>query len=276
MFPIYFKALESVPALEVLAHRIVWSVVLLALVLWAIGSWNTALSELRNWRKAGYYLLTTLLISGNWLVYIWAVQHERVLEASLGYYINPLVNVLLGVLFLQERLRPYQQLAVALASLGVLILVSQHGVVPCVSLVLAVSFGSYGLLRKKADVNPLVSLFLETLLLTPAALCLLLVLALQGHGALGTIDRQTDGLLLLAGVVTVVPLTLFLESTRRLRLATVGLVQYLTPTLQFLLAVALYQEPFTRAHLVTFVCIWTALVIYSADAFSAGKAPVKV
>lgn len=275
LFPIYFKALAHVPAIEVLAHRIVWSVGLLAVLLLLTGRWQSWRAEIRNRRKIAYYLVTTVLIAGNWLVYIWAVQNGRVLEASLGYYINPLVSVLLGVLFLRERLNRRQGLAVLLAAAGVSILVLRHGAVPWVSLVLACSFGGYGLLRKRAGVSPLLSLFLETLLMTPAALGWLIMLAVQGKGALGTVDPGTDLLLSAAGVATVVPLMLFLEAMQRLRLATVGLLQYLTPTLQFLLAVGVYREPFSATHVLTFAFIWAALGIYSADAFATHRALIR-
>ena len=266
-FPIYFKLLGHVPALEVLAHRVLWSAVLLLGLILAQGQWSALLAEFRNRRRRHFYLVTALLISGNWLLYIWAVQHGRILEASLGYYINPLVNVLLGVLVLHERLNPRQWAAIALAVGGVLVLVICHGVLPWISLTLALSFGSYGLLRKKAGHAATLGLCMETVLLTPVALLFLAILAALGAGALGAVDGRTDLLLLAAGPVTVVPLLLFLQATRLLRLSTVGLVQYLTPTLQFLLAVALYREPFTRIHLAAFGCIWLALALYSADAW---------
>lgn len=264
LFPIYFKLLQHVPALEVLAHRILGSATLLLAMILAQGQWLTLQAELRNHRRLGFYLLTALLISGNWLLYIWAVQQGRILEASLGYYINPLVNVLLGVLFLSERLNPRQRLAVLIAAFGVLALVIGYGVFPWVSLTLAFSFGGYGLLRKKAGHPPTLGLCVETVLMAPVAL---LFLAAQGGGALGAVNGATDALLLAAGPVTVFPLLMFLQATQRLRLSTVGLIQYLTPTLQFLLAVAVYREPFTAIHLTAFGCIWLALALYSADAW---------
>jgi chloramphenicol-sensitive protein RarD len=264
MFPIYFKLLQHVPALEVLAHRILGSAVLLLALILARREWSTLITEFHNRRRLGFYLLTALLISGNWLLYIWAVQQGRILEASLGYYINPLVNVLLGVLFLSERLNPRQLLAVLIAAIGVLVLVIGHGVFPWISLTLAFSFGSYGLLRKKAGHPPTLGLCVETVLIAPVAL---LFLAAQGGGALGAINGATDALLLAAGPVTVFPLLMFLLATQRLRLSTVGLIQYLTPTLQFLLAVAVYREPFTAIHLIAFGCIWLALALYSRDAW---------
>lgn len=266
-FPVYFKMLGHVPALEVLAHRVLWSATLLLGLILAQGQWPALRAEFRDPRRLGFYLVTTLLLSGNWLLYIWAVQRGRILEASLGYYINPLVNVALGVLFLRERLNPRQWTAIALAIAGVLVLVAGHGLFPWVSLILALSFGSYGLLRKKAGHAATLGLCVETALLAPVALLFLAILAARGGGALGIVNGQTDLLLLAAGPITVAPLLLFLQATRLLRLSTVGLIQYLTPTLQFLLAVALYREPFTRTHLAAFGCIWLALALYSADAW---------
>ena len=264
LFPIYFKLLQQVPPLEVVAHRILGSALVLLALIGLQGRWPALRDEFRDGRRLRFYLLTTLLISGNWLVYIWAVQQGRILDASLGYYINPLVNVLLGVLFLHERLNPRQWLAVALAGVGVLMLVIGHGVFPWIALTLAFSFGSYGMLRKQAGLNPTLGLTVETLLLAPVAL---LFLAALGGGALGRIDRQIDLLLLIAGPITVAPLLLFLEAGQRLRLSTVGLIQYLTPTLQFLLAVVVYHERLTGVHLAVFGCIWLALALYSADAW---------
>ena len=269
LFPIYFKLLAHVPALEVLAHRILGSAVLLLAMILAQQQWPALRVEFRNRRRLGFYLLTALLISGNWLLYIWAVQQGRILEASLGYYINPLVNVLLGVLFLSERLNSRQLLAVLIAAIGVLVLVIGHGVFPWISLTLAFSFGSYGLLRKKAGHPPTLGLCVETVLIAPVAL---LFLAAQGGGALGAVNGATDALLLAAGPVTVFPLLMFLQATQRLRLSTVGLIQYLTPTLQFLLAIAVYREPFTVIHLAAFGCIWLALALYSLDAWSGHRA----
>ena len=271
LFPIYFKLLQHVPALEVLAHRILGSAVLLLALVLARRQGPVLLATLRNGRHLRFYLLTTLLISINWLLYIWAVQTGRILEASLGYYINPLVNVVLGVLFLRERLNARQWSAVAIAGAGVLTMVLGHGVFPWISLTLALSFGGYGLLRKKAGHAAMLGLCVETTLMAPIALLFLAVCAMRGVGAFGMLDGRTDLLLLAAGPITVAPLLLFLQATQRLRLSTVGLIQYLTPTLQFLLAVALYREPFTRIHLMAFGCIWLALAIYSIDAYSSHR-----
>ncbi len=271
LFPIYFNLLRHVPALEVLAHRILGSAVLLLALLLARRQGSALLASFRNGRHLLFYLLTTLLISSNWLLYIWAVQTGRILEASLGYYINPLVNVVLGVLFLRERLNSRQWSAVAIAGIGVLAMAFGHGAFPWISLTLALSFGSYGLLRKKAGHAAMLGLCMETMLMAPVALLFLTVFAARGIGALGMPGEHTDLLLLAAGPITVAPLLLFLQATQRLRLSTVGLIQYLTPTLQFLLAVAVYHEPFTRIHFMVFGCIWLALAIYSIDAYSSHR-----
>ncbi|MDQ5909684.1 MAG: EamA family transporter RarD [Pseudomonadota bacterium] len=272
LFPIYFKLLQHVPALEVLAHRILGSAIVLLGIILAQQQGAALRAEFRNPRRLGFYLLTTLLLSSNWLLYIWAVQQGRILEASLGYYINPLVNVLLGRLFLGERLNRRQLLAVLIAAGGVLVLVVGHGVFPWISLTLAFSFGSYGLLRKKAGHPPTMGLCVETMLIAPIALLFLIV---AGGGALGTVDGLTDALLLAAGPITVFPLLMFLLATQRLRLSTVGLIQYLTPTLQFLLAVTVYREPFTVIHLAAFSGIWLALALYSADAWQGHRTLTK-
>jgi chloramphenicol-sensitive protein RarD len=204
-------------------------------------------------------------------VFIWAITDGRVLETSLGYYINPLVNVLLGVLVLRERLSPWQALAVALATIGVLNLAFQLGSIPWVSLTLAVSFGIYGLIRKTIRLNSIEGLFVETALIAPLALGYLIYLGVTGTGALGAHDGTTDILLLLSGVVTALPLLAFASAARRLQYTTVGFFQYIAPTGHFLLAVFVYGEAFTGAHLVTFGLIWTALAIFTAQSLHAAR-----
>lgn len=268
--PIYFKAVGHVPALEVMAHRVVWAMLLMfALLLWK-QRLRELLRELANPRRLLFYAATALLVSTNWFIFIWAIQQDRLLEASLGYYINPLVNVFLGMLFLHERLNGWQITAVALAAIGVLNLVLAHGTFPWIALALAFSFGFYGLLRKKARVDVVLGLTVETILLTPFALTFLLLLG--ADGAFGHGNIETDLLLAAAGIVTAVPLLCFLQATQRLALSTVGLMQYLAPTLNFLLAVLAYDEPFTVPHVITFVCIWIALAVYSGDAFLTHRA----
>jgi chloramphenicol-sensitive protein RarD len=272
LVPIYFRLIGRVPALEVVAHRVVWAAVLLCLALVLRRRGRLLLAELRAVRRLLFLSVTALLVSGNWLIYIWSIQHDRLLEASLGYYINPLVNVLLGMLFLHERLNLRQGVAVALATIAVLNLIVALGVFPWIALSLALLFGFYGLLRKKATVDPTVGLTVETILLTPLALAFLVALALQGEGAFGRGDILTDLLLAGTGIMTALPLFCFLQGARRLRLSTLGLMQYLAPSLNFLLAVVFYHEPFTWAHFVTFLLIWVALAIYSFDAFSERRA----
>ncbi len=267
--PIYIKAVAHVPAPELLAHRTFWSVILL-LVLIALGRrWSVlraALAERRVWLLLA---VSTSLLALNWLVFIWAITEGRVLETSLGYYINPLVNVLLGVLVLRERLDPWQGLAVALATIGVLYLTLQLGSFPWVSLTLAASFGIYGLIRKTIRLNSIEGLFAETALVAPLALGYLIYLGVTGTGAMGVGDRATDMLLLLSGVVTALPLLAFASAARRLQYTTVGFFQYIAPTGHFLLAVFVYGEVFTGAHLITFGLIWAALAIFTADSLRA-------
>ena len=273
LFPIYFKWLDQVSALEVLGHRVLWSVPILCLLILYQNKFHLLLAEFRSRKRLSIYLLTTALISVNWLIYIWAVQNDRVLEASMGYYINPLVNVILGVFVLKESLNRKQGLAVALATIGVLWMVLRFGAVPWISLALAASFGSYGLLRKKVGMDGAVGLLVETLLLTPLVLIYIAWLSLESRAMIFNGDGFTQVLLVMAGLITVIPLVMFMNALSKLRLATVGLIQYLTPTLQFLLAVLVYRESFTTDHLITFMFIWAALAVYSADAWWTRRRP---
>ncbi len=264
LFPVYFKSVKEVPPLEILSHRIVWSMAFLVLLI----TWQRRWGELsRAARGPGLpaYLASTSLITANWLLFIWAVANGHVLEGSLGYFMNPLVNVLLGVAFLRERLSRLQKLAVALAASGVVALTVGLGRAPWISLGLALSFGLYGYVRKAAHIEPVLGLLVETGLLTPLAALYLGLLAVQGTGAFGSSAHLT-ALLAAAGVITAVPLILFAVGMRALRLSTMGLIQYVTPSSQFLLAVALYHERFTTAHAVAFAFIWTSLGLYTWEA----------
>jgi chloramphenicol-sensitive protein RarD len=267
LFPLYFRALAGVPAPEVLAHRIVWSLVFLVALVTALGRWRGVLAQLRSPGALSTLAVTAVLISSNWLTYIWAVNSGRVLEASLGYFVNPLVTVLLGVVFLRDRLTPRQIAAVALTAAGVLALVVRAGRVPWVALVLAVTFGLYGLLRKRVPIEALAGLLGEVAVLAPLAL---LYLATLRNGHFGAAPGHT-ALLAACGVVTAMPLIWFAQGVRRLRLSTVGLLQYLNPTLQFSIAVFLFGEHFTAAHAVAFGCIWASLALYTAEALSAAR-----
>lgn len=263
--PIYWKALRVVPALEIILHRIVWSFFLLVPLIIIMRRWQEFILVFKNLRTMLILLFTAIIVSGNWLLYIWAVNADHLLQASLGYYINPLVNVVLGVVFLKERLRPPQILAVILATAGVLYLTLSYGEFPWIALTLAVSFGLYGLIRKVAPVSSLVGLTVETLLLSIPALVYLFYLDCLGQGSIFRVSLKLDLMLMGCSVVTALPLLFFTLGARRLYLSTMGLLQYVAPSCMFVLAVFLFREPFENAQIVTFVLIWTALAIYSAD-----------
>lgn len=263
--PIYFKLVGHVPPLEVLAHRVVWSVLLLAVLVSAIKHWPVIRAALGDRRTLLMLGLSTAIISVNWLVYIWAISVERVLETSLGYYINPLVSVLLGMLVLGERLTRLQGLAVLLAAIGVANLAFGADQFPWVALVLAFTFGIYGLIRKTVRIESVEGLFVETTLMLPLASGYLLYVAVAGTGTFAGGDLRTDGLLFLAGIVTAAPLIWFTSAARRLKLSTIGFFQYIAPSGHFLLAVFAFGESFTRAHLITFLCIWAALAIFTLE-----------
>lgn len=264
LLPIYWKLLGAVPAIEVLTHRIVWSLGFIAVLLFARRGWRRTLGFLRDRETRGAMLLSPALIATNWFIFIWAVSADRVTEASLGYYINPLLNVALARVFLGERLRPLQGVAVALAAIGVVTLTVMRGELPWVSVVLAVSFALYGLVRKRTPVGAVEGLAIETGLVTPLAIGYLLLLS-PPLGHLVTADPVTVGLLVGAGVITAVPLLAFAGAARRLRYTTLGMIQYLAPTLQLGCAVLLYGEAFTQAHAITFGLIWIAVLLYVID-----------
>jgi chloramphenicol-sensitive protein RarD len=272
--PVYWKALQSVPALEIVAHRVVWSFLFLAVLILVQGRWCEFRSALGSPRVLLELSLTTLLVSGNWLLYIWAVNAGHLLQASLGYYINPLVNVLLGMVFLRERLRRPQALAVLLACTAVVLRSVSFGQFPWIALTLGFSFGLYGLIRKIAPVGSLVGLAVETLLLTPIGAAYLVYLEMHGAGALLHGGLAVGVLLVGTGVFTAVPLLLFNLGARRINLSTVGLMQYTAPSGMFLLAVFAYGEPFTAVQAWTFVLIWSALAIYSLDSVRAFRRAV--
>ena len=265
--PLYFRALGSVPPFEIVAHRVLWSALLLALMLAMLrftGGFTRVGAVVRQPRLLALLALTSLLTSSNWLVFIWAIDAGRLLEASLGYFINPLVSVALGAIFLGERLRPLQATAVAIACAGVAWRVWQLGSLPWIPLFLAGTFGLYGLLRKRAPVEAASGLFIETLLVAPLALAWLVWLGAQNALTFGA-GTTVDWLLPLSGILTAVPLTLFAVGARRLPLATVGFLQYLAPSLNFLVAVVIFREPLDTTQLVGFALIWLALAVYSAD-----------
>jgi chloramphenicol-sensitive protein RarD len=272
--PLYFRALGSVPPFEIVAHRLLWSALFLAGLLAFVpltGGFARARAVWQQPRLLALLVLTSLLTGSNWLVFIWAIDAGRLLEASLGYFISPLVSVALGALFLGERLRPLQALAVAIACAGVGWRVWQLGSLPWIPLFLAGTFGVYGLLRKRAPIDAVSGLFVETVLVAPLALAWLGWLHHQGSLAFGG-GGVTDWLLPLTGVITAVPLMMFAVGARRLPLATVGFLQYIAPSLNFLVAVLLFREPFDTTQLVGFALIWFALAVYSADMLRAARA----
>ena len=263
--PAYWKALGAVPALEIIAHRIIWSFAFLLPIVFLMKQHHEFAAAVKNRRTLLMLACTALLIGANWLLYVWAVNHNQLLQGSLGYYINPLVNVVLGMVFLKEHLRPPQIAAVLLASAGVVYLTISYGVFPWIALTLAGLFGCYGLIRKVAPVGSLVGLAVETMLLSLAALPYLIYLAVTRVGFLFRMGLKMDLLFMGTSLVTAVPLLLFTLGARRINLSTVGLMQYIAPSGMFLLAVFAYHEPFARAQVWTFVMIWTALAIYSTD-----------
>lgn len=265
LFPIYWRLLEQDPAIEILAHRMVWSLVFVAGILTLQKEWRWLGEVLRNRRTVAIYTLAAILLSLNWYTYIWAVNAGYVVEASLGYFINPLVNFLLGVIFLGEKLRGGQVAAVILAGLGVVYLTVNYGSLPWISLVLAFTFGMYGLIKKTAPLESMHGFSLETLVLFLPALAYLFYRNASGIGAFVHQGLLVTMLLILAGPVTSIPLLMFGYAARRIPLSMLGFIQYITPTLQFLLGVFVYFEPFPKARLVGFGIIWLALLVYSLE-----------
>jgi len=266
-FPLFIKAIQAVPALQILLHRISWSFIFLVIVIIARRQSAPFRNALRSRRTLGVYTLAALLLAANWLIYIWGVNSGQVVETSLGYFINPLLSVMLGVIFLRERLRPLQWLPVGLAALGVIYQTVSLGKLPWIALALAFTFGMYGLIKKVSPLEALSGLTLETGILFLPAAGLLVYYASLGAGSFGRLGWSTDLILALSGVITAVPLLLFATAVRRIPLWTVGLLQYIAPSCQFLLGVFLYHEPFSQTRLVGFVIIWTALLLFTMEGF---------
>ena len=274
VLPLYFKAIDHVGALEIVSHRIVWSLFFLAALVTLWRRWPAILAAVTTPRVLITLAVTACLIGINWLVYIYAVVSGHVLEGSLGYYLNPLVNVLLGVVLLKEKLSRMQKAAVFLAAAGVVVLAAGAGGALWISLALAGSFALYGYLRKVAPVDSLEGLSIETAILTPLAVGWILWLQQSGGGGFLE-DRTTDILLILGGALTAIPLLLFTAAARRLPYSTLGFLQYVAPSLQFLLAVLVFGEPLTNAHIVCFAAIWSALAIFIVESIRAGQAAAK-
>ena len=267
ILPVYWKQLTQVPAYEILAHRIIWSFFFMFAVILATRSFRVFLTETvqlgRNPRKLAGLIIASVLISANWLIYIWAVNENRVVETSLGYYINPLVNVLLGIIVLKEKLSLWQGVSCGLAATGVLIMAVNFGAVPWVSLSLAFTFAFYGMCKKILGLSAITSTTLETLVVSPVAAAYLLILARHGSGAFGFTGQTTTWLLVGAGAVTATPLLLFAGGANRLSLSLLGFTQYLSPTITLVIGVVIYHEPFTQVHMLAFGFIWLALAVFS-------------
>jgi len=268
-FPLYFKLFGAISSTQIVCHRIVWSFLFLILLSFGPGRWSAICNAMSNRRSLLLLISSALLIATNWLVFIIAVGHGQVLQSSLGYFITPFVSVLLGMIFFKERLRRLQIFALLLAATGVITLTIRYGSIPWTALILASTFGSYGLLRKIVKTEALPGLTVETIVLAPAAAAYLFYVGWMGEGAFLKEGFKIDLLLISAGAVTAVPLLLFAAAARRLKLATIGFLQYITPTIQFLLAVLLFDEFFSSIHLISFIFIWIGLLFYSLDAWLA-------
>jgi len=264
-FPLYFKAIQQVSALQILAHRIAWGFVFTLAVVLVLRQWKEFRASVFNRRTFLIYAGASVVLGINWFTYVWAVITNHVVESSLGYFINPIVSVLLGVIFLRERLRTFQWVAIAMVTAGVVYLTITFGQLPWISLVLAVTFGFYGLLKKIAPLGALHGITLETAVLTIPSLVYLLIVNANGTGTFGHSTPLLDFLLVLSGPVTAIPLLLFATGARRIPLTTIGLLQYIAPTLQFLLGVLVFHEPFDQTRLIGFMIIWLALVLFSVE-----------
>lgn len=263
-FPLYFKAIKSVPAFDIVAHRILWSFVFMTALLLIRKKLKSLLRKL-DWHTGLIYLVAGILLTINWGTYVYAVNSDHIVEASLGYFINPLVSVLLGTVFLREKLRPTQWVSIGLTAIGVIYLTAVYGSFPWISISLAISFGLYGYVKKTASLEPQEGLFLETATLALPAVLFLVIREVQGTGSFLQADLTTKTLLLFCGVITAVPLIFFATGAKEIPLVTIGLLQYITPTLQFLVGVLLYSEPFTRTNAIGFAIIWLSLIIFSIE-----------
>ena len=271
LFPAYWKLLQHVPALQLLSHRIVWSFVFLLAFMLLTRQGQSFRSAIAHRKVLLIYFVAALLIGVNWLTYVWAVNAGYIVETSLGYFINPLLNVLLGVIFLRERLRPFQWVPVVLAAIGVIYLTITYGRLPWIALTLAFSFGLYGLVKKTAPLGSVFGLSLETGILFLPALGWLFYSETIGQGAFLHAGAGSDLLLVGAGVVTTIPLLMFASAAQRIPLSLLGIIQYIAPTLQFLLGVLAFKEPFTSTQLVGFSIVWTALILFWGEGFWAQR-----
>ncbi len=270
LFPIYWRLLGGIPALQLLGHRIFWSFLLLFGIV-IVARQGKIFRAAINWRVVLIYSIAAVLIAINWLTYVWAVGAGFIVETSLGYFINPLLAVLLGVVFLRERLRPLQWVPIGLAAMGVLYLTFAYGSLPWVALTLAISFGFYGLVKKTAPLGALHGLTLETGILFLPALGFLLYSEISGTGAFMHTSLLFDVMLVGAGLVTVVPLLMFASAVQRIPLTLIGILQYVNPTMQFLLGVVIFKEPFDHRRLIGFSVVWVALILFGLEGFWAQR-----
>lgn len=271
LLPVYWKAIQAVPAREILAQRILWSFVFVALLLILKKQWGNARAVLRDKSKLFGLILSSLLITSNWYIYIWAVNSNKVVEASLGYYINPLLTVLLGIVVLRERMDRWQIVSLLLAAAGVIILTLEYGKIPWISLSLATTFALYGLAKRLVQVDSLLGLALETAVVVPVALIYLSMVQVRGTGVIGHSGSLTILLLLGTGIVTATPLLWFAHAAKTVPFSTMGFIQYVSPSLSLLLGVFLYHEEFTSAHAMSFGVIWIALAVYSVSRFTVAR-----
>lgn len=276
LLPVYWKALQVIPAREILAHRILWSFIFVALLLLVKKQWRNARAVLRDPSKLIGLILSSLLITSNWYIYIWAVNSNKVVEASLGYYINPLLTVLLGVVVLRERMDRWQILSLILAIAGVIILTFEYGKIPWISLSLSATFALYGLAKRLVQVDSLLGLALETAVVVPVALIYLSTVQVRGAGLMNPSGGLTILLLLGTGVVTAIPLLSFAQAAKMIPFSTMGFIQYVSPSLSLLLGVFLYHEEFTIAHVMSFGVIWIALAIYSVSRVAVARRNFKM
>ena len=274
-FPIYWKFLHDVPALQVIGHRIGWSFILLIVYVALTKQWNDFRSVAFKPKTIGIYAIASVLLSFNWLIYVWGVNAGFILETSLGYFINPLLSVLLGVIFLRERLRPMQWIPVRLAALGVAYLTFAYGRLPWIALSLAFTFGFYGFVKKLSPLGSLYGLTLETGIVFPVALLYIMFVGFTGSGAFLGSGLKIDLFLIGAGAVTTIPLLMFASAAKQIPLTIVGLLQYIAPTLQFLIGVFVYKEVFDLAHFIGFAIVWVALIVFALESYFANRTPAQ-
>ena len=264
LLPVYFKLLQQTSAFEILAHRVVWSVVFMVIVLCIAKEFRATLAFFKDLHNLKWVVASAMLIAVNWLIFIWAVNDGRILETSLGYYINPIINMFMAMLFLGERMRPIQWVAFALAILGVSVQVIEVGYLPWVALCLAFSFGGYGLIKKKRPIEARKGLFVETIVLAPVAIAYLAWLSSTGEMSFSN-NVQDSWLLPLTGILTAVPLLLYTAAANRISFTTLSFFQYLAPSMTFILAVTVYDEHLGMPQLISFACIWIGLILYTSD-----------